>query len=381
MVIGIIVFHGNAALSLSVVNTVNLLCESEHCVHVFQNRRWQWMQPNTTEFHQSVHLHLFDTRTGSYEYSRENLLDLVKLAHFVRLQVPIYDVLIGVDQDGVIAAMIVKLLGKAKKFVYLSLELTIKADYARKGGYFLLKHWLERLALRLVNRLWIQDPFRGHALVTNLGQPLFPFTILPHAPRKRVERVKKPSYLRTKYGIPASSTILVYTGSLNPEFFSVEVGEMTMSPVWPQDAILVMHGFGVEIFVKYLKAIQNPHLIVSDECLSFHDLEDLVASADIGLALFDPTVDTNYRLMASGKVMSYLQAGIPVIATKTVTLEAIIEKYRTGLCIDTVTAIPEAYQHILRNYPAYAAAAARVFDEQYEFASNFSRAWKQVLAP
>jgi glycosyltransferase involved in cell wall biosynthesis len=381
MVIGIVVFHGNASLSFSIMNIIDILCERGHEVHFFQNRKRDWEEVSDHELDSLVRIHLFDTRSQTYEHSRKNFIDILKLAHFIRLHVPRYDVIIGVDQDAVIASFFVKLLGKARKLVYLSTEIILKEDYAHKGRYFLIKHWLEKRSLRSAEQLWIQDQFRGKVLVEDLGCPDYPLTILPHSPRSSGHARKKSLYLREKYHLADALKILIYTGGIDPVYHSLQLAEMAArSDAWPEDAVLIMHGFGNDRHLEYLKSLQNQRFILSTELVSFAKLEELIASADLGLAVFNPEIDTNHRFMTSGKIMSYLKAGIPVIVTGTPTTRDVVERHHTGVCIEKLSDLPTAYLRIVENYRFYAECAAQAFTTEYEFDKNFHKAWNRLIS-
>jgi hypothetical protein len=379
MNIGIIVFHGNTSLSFTILNIISFLAE-HHCVHLFRNRRQNWRNVPQTGLDPRAIVHDFDTQTQLYTYSWKNLIDIVRLARFVCSQAHTYDVLIGVDQDAVIAAMLVKLRGSAKKLIYLSTEIILYADYAHKGLYFFIKHWLEKWALRCSVQLWIQDRFRGRALVEDLGFPEYPFTILPHAPRGFNRFSSKPTYLRKKYAFSAETKVMVYAGGIDPVYHSLDIGKMAAcSATWPENLILVMHGFGQENSLAYLHELQNSRFILSKDLLAFEELEELIASADIGVALFDPTIDTNHRLMTSGKIMSYLKAGIPVITTSTPTTEDVVTRHHAGICIQNLNKLPGAYHQIMGDYKTYAANAAHAFAAEYEFDQNFHVAWMRLM--
>ena len=114
--------------------------------------------------------------------------------------------------------------------------------------------------------------------------------------------------------------------------------------------------------------------------MSFAKLEELIASADLGVAVFNPEIDTNHRLMTSGKIMSYLKAGIPVIVTGTPTTRDVVERHHTGVCIEKLSDLPTAYVRIVENYRFYADSAVQTFATEYEFDKNFHKAWNQLIS-
>lgn len=379
MIVGVIIFHGNSSLMFTIANIIAILSEQGHEVHFFQNAQRNWgVKP--IEFDHPVHLHYFHLQSSAYEYSKKNLLDIWHVARFVHSKVDHYDVIIGVDQNAFIAAWLMKLCWKARKLVYLSMEIILAADYAYKGRYFAIKHGLEKAGLWFTNQLWIQDQFRGKALTQDLKQPNFPLTILPHSPRRIRDSDLLSTYLRDKYKISSTTKILVYTGGIDPTYHSIELAEMAaQSAAWGKDAVLVMHGFGDDAHLNYLAKIQNDRFIFSTGLVSFAELDELIASADIGIALFNPSIDTNHRLMTSGKIMNYLKAGIPVIATRTPTTQDVLERHGAGICIEGLTEISTACRQISEDYQRYSIAATYAFATEYEFEQNFNAAWTQLI--
>jgi glycosyltransferase involved in cell wall biosynthesis len=98
------------------------------------------------------------------------------------------------------------------------------------------------------------------------------------------------------------------------------------------------------------------------------ELDDLVASADIGLALYADRSGPAARLMglASGKIASYLKCGLPVVATALPTLREFIEGYRCGVCVESIEEIPAALALIDSDYVEFRRNAFRCFEERFD---------------
>lgn len=70
--------------------------------------------------------------------------------------------------------------------------------------------------------------------------------------------------------------------------------------------------------------------------VSTYELDSLVASADVGIALYSEK-ELGYRAtymgLAAGKIGNYLKCGVPIIATKLLSL-SYIETYQCGILVE-----------------------------------------------
>jgi glycosyltransferase involved in cell wall biosynthesis len=110
----------------------------------------------------------------------------------------------------------------------------------------------------------------------------------------------------------------------------------------------------------------------------YETLDDLIASADIGLAFYRP-IDLNYLNMASGKLLHYLKCGLPVIATDFPNLRQILEENHCGICVPDENGIVEAARQILGNHDFWSANAARCFQEKFEFERSFDAVIEHIV--
>lgn len=102
------------------------------------------------------------------------------------------------------------------------------------------------------------------------------------------------------------------------------------------DARLRIVGDGLPSYVDGLRALV--HELDLDDCVEFmgqrqpEELPILLAGGSIGLANSKPTLFRKYACPI--KVMEYMAAGLPVIATRGTEAEAILERYSCGLSVD-----------------------------------------------
>ncbi len=99
--------------------------------------------------------------------------------------------------------------------------------------------------------------------------------------------------------------------------------------------------------------------------VSTFELDSLVASADIGIALYSEKIlgyRATYMGLAAGKIGNYLKCGVPVIATKLPSLDY-IEEYGCGVLVESEKEIAEAINKILKNRDLYSRNAHRCYRE------------------
>jgi glycosyltransferase involved in cell wall biosynthesis len=70
--------------------------------------------------------------------------------------------------------------------------------------------------------------------------------------------------------------------------------------------------------------------------LPYPELMRYTAAADLGLAL-DKPLSLNYQLALPNKVFDYIQAQTPIVSSRLVEIERLIQKYDCGEIISTVS--------------------------------------------
>ena len=136
---------------------------------------------------------------------------------------------------------------------------------------------------------------------------------------------------------------------------------------WSNSWHLVIHGFSTpEYLDKMSQAIKSHDVTVSSKLVSMNELSDLVASSDIGLALY-PNSNTNMYEMTSGKIGQYFRCGIPVIANDFPNLVDVVEASNAGVCVPGLEAVPGAIDTILQNYEVFKENAFKAYPELYDF--------------
>lgn len=114
-------------------------------------------------------------------------------------------------------------------------------------------------------------------------------------------------------------------------------------------------------------------LEISTTPIPFDRINEMIATADIGLAVY-PQAEANSRrsAFAGEKVARYLQCGVPFIAFESVDYAFL--QAETGCCelVRTYDEIPAAVNTILDNYPRYHRGARVAFERYY---------WRETTGP
>ncbi|MBA7530092.1 hypothetical protein ES705_22295 [subsurface metagenome] len=144
--------------------------------------------------------------------------------------------------------------------------------------------------------------------------------------------VNKPS--RSELGIAEGKRILILQGSgINIERGAEEAVEAML---YVENAILLIIGEG-DVMDQLKKSVDQMNLsgkILFINKMSYAKLLEYTSLGDVGLTL-DKDTNLNYRCRLPNKLFDYIQARVPVLASKLVEVEKIIRNYEIGELIDS----------------------------------------------
>jgi glycosyltransferase involved in cell wall biosynthesis len=278
-----------------------------------------------------------------------------------------FDLLIGVEKAGLeLAAACAR--GATIPYVYYSLELYIE-DHPDLPGF----GWQRRSEIvchRHASATIIQDPMRWRAL-RHANGPLqdkaffLPVgvpgdTLQPH----RVAAAESP--------FPRNS--ILYMGMIRPSRFAGELLQAAAS--LPEGTTLHLHGPVAPADAARLAGVARPpNAMITTELLTEAAIRDLVAGAEIGLALYRRN-NANDRLTAysSQKIAMYLRAGVPIVAFRSEGYEELFGRFRCGEMIDSMDDLPAAIETIRLRRARYSEAAREAFAAIY----NLDRYWQPL---
>jgi len=294
-----------------------------------------------------------------------------------------YDFVIGYDPIGLVVATFLGVICRIP-VIYHSLELWVSEDLPQHWKKF---RWLpseqriikclERLCHKRAEFTIIQDKRRAKVLFEDNQLVPGETYYVPHTGREQIFKPSgNPSYFQEKFYIDDSKTILLMIGGINHTTLALEV--VVAASEWPETWHLVIHGFSTpEYLDKVSCAIKSNNITLSTNLVSMEELSDLIASADIGLALY-PNSNTNMYEMTSGKIGQYFRCGIPVIANNFPNLVDVIEGSSAGICVPHLAAVPGAVDVILEDYDCFKKKAYKAYSEFYDFDRAFEPVLKRI---
>jgi glycosyltransferase involved in cell wall biosynthesis len=286
-----------------------------------------------------------------------------------------YRYLIGVEKKGLIWAG--QIAGQLSvPFLYYSMELYVE-DYGRlfrKGSRDF--KCLRRVECKYHHRAAgtiIQDPERASVLLRDNGlsfsrSPTYyvPVSVLGGL-------FQQPSsFLRERLKLPADCKLVLYFGQICEDRYCLKVAELAQE--FPEDWLLVIHGWpDSPVVLDKIKAVdQRRRVVLSLDMVPAEEIQHLIASADVGLALYDGRIQ-NDKLTAfsSEKVALYLQCGLPFVAFDFPGYRELAERDRCAATITSLPGLPRAIQTILAAQAEYRAGAYQAFLKHYDYRNNF----------
>lgn len=285
-----------------------------------------------------------------------------------------YYCLIGIEKQGLIWA---GMLSDVYHYplVYYSLELYIE-DYP---DLFRFYHILdaERKYHKVAIATIIQDEPRANYLLKSNGIEQANVLYFPVSAKGNTIH-EKSKFLKDKLHIDDNKKIVLYFGRIDKTRYLSHVVKIAKD--LDDDVILVLHGFGPKRYLEYLQTIADQNKVkFSFDIISEEEIENLISSADIGIALYK-TTNANDRLVAfsSGKIAYYTQCGVPMIAFDTESFRELANTFRCVELITNTNEIPQKVRKILENYDSYQQHSYAAYQRFYNLDKNFSKLINQL---
>jgi glycosyltransferase involved in cell wall biosynthesis len=329
----------------------------------FYTARNRWSPPPAVE-HDAVRVFVMP---GEQQRLREPIYGIVLMFlawSFYRCLRRRPDVLVGCGIRGLFVASLISLFLR-RPVVYHSMELYPSWEWKSLAGRFYKA--VERWCNRRARASLIQDPMRAGILAADnriAPDSIVIFPVAPFGPARR----QPATLLRDRFRIAPETRIILHAGGVFAGF-SLAPQVVTAAQEWPADWVLVMHCNQRPEDAGRLEQLRQldraGRVVFSLEPVPAEQVPDLIASADVGLAVYARADDNIYHLgLSSGKLGEYLRCGVPVVASDFPGVRDLIEESHAGLCVPDAAAIGPAIAAILASYDGYVAGALRCFDRK-----------------
>ncbi len=198
-----------------------------------------------------------------------------------------------------------------------------------------LAAWLlARILLHCVGVITVSSPIaeilrtRYHARNVSLVRNVLGFQVIPRS-----------VCLRQYLGLPSEVAIALYQGFFLP---NRGIDKLVRAAAFlNQNIVIVLMGSGFGETQAQLEALISNEG-VSDRIkiippVSYTELLDWTASADIGLIVYPPDSSLNVQFCLPNKLFEYLMVGLPVLASRLDAVSEVIKTYDVGQIVYSLT--------------------------------------------
>ena len=258
---------------------------------------------------------------------------------------------------------------------YWSLELYFESDGARQNPAIKKSMMFEKHYLPGCDGIIIQDQSRYDALLAeNPFVRNLPAILMSNSGAGSAVRSPKRLF-HERFQLAEKTRVVLYSGSFSASNLIDDVALSVGN--WPDDWVLIInsrfniYGDGNLAFAaNLLKKVCPPSRIYFMPNPSGYDeLPDLIASADVGVALYDDDpvlalAGLNNKLMghASGKINAYLKAGLPIIVNQYTNVAEWVTSSECGIVVESTNDIGRALSTISERYTKYSDNALKYFN-------------------
>jgi len=279
-----------------------------------------------------------------------------------------YDLIIGVDRQGLIEASVLHKITKTP-YVFISFEIMFESETSARYKS------LERAASKDVAMWFVQDEVRAEQLqYENSLQPSNRF-LLPLA-SAGVGRVTS-ERLRDRLGIPQDKSVAICIGSVAGWSMTSLIIKCVVD--WPEEWVLVVHeryGRTRELLSGEFDAcagLLGRRIFLSDAATeNVDDMGGILAGVAAGLAFYKPDFKGPYTGknlgnlgLASGKISTYLRYGVPVIMNEVGLYAEEARLFQFGCVVEQPGNIKDSFNEI--GHKKYQQNARDYFAKKLDF--------------
>jgi glycosyltransferase involved in cell wall biosynthesis len=289
------------------------------------------------------------------------------------------NVVIAVDTAGAVAAAMTVRFADALH-IYLSLHMESLSEVVQRRRYGAVARALvARGVFRRVDAMITQDEYRRRQLQEEIGlaDNSIPWFLVPNSHRGPAHRYASTFY-QERFGLPLAEPVVLVAGAIGADWSHTEFLADCARRQDPPFYTLVMQSrepLSASDHRK-LSAMCHSRAVLSPEPVQSSDLGRAFASATVGAAIYTDTFHWNQRFVggASGKMMSYLQAGVPVIMHDSPGVSEVIREFGCGEVLSRLDC--EEFNGLVRKIARasdhYSANAERCYNQKYEFDQAFA---------
>jgi glycosyltransferase involved in cell wall biosynthesis len=201
--------------------------------------------------------------------------------------------------------------------------------------------------------------------------------LVPNSHRGPAHRYASTFY-QEKLGLPPDEPVVLIAGAIGADWSHTEFLADCARRQDPPFYTLVMQSREplAASELRKLSAICHSRAVLSPEPVPSEDLGRAFASATVGAAIYTTTFHWNQRFVggASGKMMSYLHAGVPVIMHDSPGVTEVIREFGCGEVLSRLDCgeFNDLVRKIASARDRYSENAERCYNERYEFDRAFA---------
>ncbi|EMI52369.1 glycosyltransferase [Rhodopirellula sallentina] len=283
-----------------------------------------------------------------------------------------YDAVIGVDTLGLAAGHALAKKQKAT-LIYWSLEIMFLREFWSPARRQSKRH--ERMCHQSADVLVIQDEERQQSLCDENEAWNCPTILIPNSPRGEVSPGIDRDRFHRQFHLDDSVRVVLHAGSICEGMRSSDLAASAAK--WSDQTRLIFHSHTpIDLHTHYYRDIVESgqgRVLISTQPVAYDELDALMASADVGVVIYDSSLGPNFQLLAgaSGKLAHYLRCGVPVVSVDNPSIARVLEEHGCGIGVDRVEDVADAVGSILANREQYQARAYETYQSCYEFEKHF----------
>ena len=338
----------------------------------------KYFVPNSVKLKYRFYKHLIKENLHSVITNKKEIIYFLKYLFFsTRFSIKeSYDICIGIDTYGMIAALCSRFFVSYKLHFFWALEFT---EPPKNISWESILKKLESISHQKSDYLITQDENRAISLcnLNKLKYQKKKFIAVPHS-KNISSTLSKTSFFKKKFNTKENDTLILHAGWIHDVMDSLNLASAANG--WPSNFKLIFHErmkrSPSDSYIKKIKKVCSANTYFSLEPVSYDKLNEVLLSADIGIVNYKIGLDSaswSNLTKASGKIADYLSCGLPVLCSHFDGIDILIDKYKCGLIFKSYIEIPSCIEKILSNYDYYRKNALNCFEQEYNFSNDFRK--------